>query len=48
MNRHDKNRVINKITGAEIQNDPYFHMEIEELIAKRSDIKTSKEVYLNG
>ena len=32
MNRHDKNRVINKITGAEIQNDPYFHMEIDNIL----------------
>jgi Rps23 Pro-64 3,4-dihydroxylase Tpa1-like proline 4-hydroxylase len=32
MNRHDKNHVINKITGAEIQNEPYFHMEIDDIL----------------
>lgn len=32
MDAKDKNQVINKLTGATVINDPYFHMEIEDLL----------------
>ena len=32
MNGHDKNHIINKLTGSEIQSDPYFHTEIDNIL----------------
>ena len=32
MNGLDNNRIINKLTGATVQNDPFFHMEIDDFL----------------
>jgi Rps23 Pro-64 3,4-dihydroxylase Tpa1-like proline 4-hydroxylase len=32
MKTEYQNRIINKLTGAEIKNDPYFHIEIDNLL----------------
>lgn len=44
MNKHDKNYVINKLTGTDVQNDPYFHTEIDSILPEELAKSLSDEI----
>jgi len=44
MNNQDKNHVINKLSDTQIQSDPFFHMEIDNILPDDLAKKLSDEI----